>query len=357
MPDQKNIKPLNNAPHPSQNSRNAIATPEQLPSHLCPDPDVIRPVVQAFPMRITPYFLSLIKGPDDALARQVIPDRRELQDPCTDADPLAEEEQSPAPLIVHRYAQRVIFLVSNQCAAYCRFCMRKRRVGTPSPVSEHAIKEALHYIRTTTSIHEVILSGGDPLMLSDDHLTDLLGTLKAMPHIQVLRIHTRVPCTLPARITPLLARRLSAFHPLYINIHCNHPDEITPQTARACSLLADAGISLGSQTVLLKGVNDHRETLLQLMKTLLSIRVRPYYLHQIDRVPGTLHFKVPIDQGLVLMAGLRGRLSGMAMPHYMIDLPGGGGKIELLPDHIVKKESNAWLVRNFAGQTFRYPLD
>lgn len=334
-----------------------ITTPDRLPSHLCPDLDAIRPVVQAFPMRITPYYLSLIKGLDDALARQVIPDPRELQDSCVDADPLAEEKQSPAPLIVHRYPQRAIFLVSNQCATYCRFCMRKRRVGTATPISRGAIKEALHYIRTNTSIREVILSGGDPLMLSDDHLTDLLGALKGISHIKVLRIHTRVPCTLPARITPLLAQRLAAFHPLYINIHCNHPDEITPQTARACALLADAGIPLGSQTVLLRGVNDGQETLHQLLETLLSIRVRPYYLHQIDRVPGTLHFQVPIDHGLALMAGLRGRLSGMAMPHYMIDLPGGGGKIELLPDRIAKKERNAWLVRNFAGRIFRYPLD
>jgi lysine 2,3-aminomutase len=307
-------------------------------------------------MRITAHYLSLVKRPDDALARQVIPDPRELEDSGIDADPLSEETQSPAPLIVHRYPQRVIFLVSNQCAAYCRFCMRKRRVATIDQVSPQAIQHALHYISRSKTINEVILSGGDPLLLSDDDLANILGALKRMPHIRVLRIHTRVPCTWPQRITPILAQRLSAFHPLYINIHCNHPDEITAQTIWACTLLADAGIALGSQTVLLKGVNDQSAILHCLMEALLAVRVRPYYLHQLDRVPGSLHFQVPIERGLDLMAGLRGRLSGMGMPHYMIDLPGGGGKIELLPEHIIRKDQDHWLVRNFDGRTFRYPL-
>ncbi len=332
-----------------------ITTPDQLPGHLCHDPKSLRPVVRAFPMRISPYFLSLIRGPHDALARQVIPDPRELQDPCTDTDPLAEEEQSPAPLIVHRYPQRVLFLVSNQCAVYCRFCMRKRRVVTQSQIPPNAIASGLDYISRQNEINEVVLSGGDPLMLADEDLVEILTALKRIPHVKILRLHTRVVCTWPQRITPLLVQRLSSFHPLYINIHFNHPDEITPEAAQACTLLADAGIPLGSQTVLLKSVNDRPEVLYGLMEALLSIRVKPYYLHQIDRVPGTAHFQVPIDRSLELMDGLRGCLSGLAMPHLMIDLPGGGGKMELLPESIVQKNCDHWLIRNFQGRIFRYP--
>lgn len=333
-----------------------ITAPEQLPGHLCHDPESLRPVVQAFPMRITPYFLSLIRGPHDALARQALPDPRELQDHCTNADPLAEEEQSPASLVVHRYPRRVLFLVSNRCAVYCRFCMRKRRVGTQSEAAPQAIKEGLDYISRHSEINEVVLSGGDPLMLTDDDLIMILAALKRIPHVKILRIHTRVACTWPQRITPHLARRLSSFHPLFINIQFNHPDEVTPEAAQACGLLAGAGIPLGAQSVLLNGVNDRLEILQGLMEALLCMRVKPFYLHQIDRVPGTAHFQVPIEKGLELMAGLRGRLSGMAMPHFMIDLPGGGGKVELLPESVLKKGPNHWLVRNFQGHTFHYPV-
>jgi lysine 2,3-aminomutase len=334
----------------------SITSPDQLPGRLCHDPKSLDPVVQTFPMRISPYFLSLIRDPQDALARQVIPDPRELQDPCTNADPLAEEEQSPAPLIIHRYPKRVIFLVSNRCAVYCRFCMRKRRVATQSQMPPQAIAAGLDYIGRHNEINEVVLSGGDPLMLADDDLVQILTALRRIRHVKILRIHTRVASTWPQRVTPLLVQRLSSFHPLYINIHYNHPDEITPEAAQACTLLADAGIPLGAQTVLLKGVNDRPEVLQSLMEALLCIRVKPYYLHQIDRVPGTAHFQVPIDRSLDLMAGLRGRLSGLAMPHFMIDLPGGGGKMELLPESIIQKSPDYWLIRNFQGRIFRYPV-
>jgi lysine 2,3-aminomutase len=333
-----------------------ITAPHQLPASLCPDPQVLDPVTQAFPMRIHPYFLALIQRPDDALARQVIPDPAELDDPCRQADPLAEEEQSPAPLIIHRYPRRVILLVSNQCAIYCRFCMRKRRVGIQNPVEPKALDQALDYIRRCREINEVVLSGGDPLMLGDDALIQTLAALKGIAHVRVLRLHTRIPCAWPARVTADLVQRLSAFHPLYINIHFNHPDEITPQAAGACARLADAGMALGSQTVLLQGVNDRLEVLRELFESLLGIRVRPYYLHQIDRVRGTAHFQVPLARSLELVAGLRGWISGMAMPHFMIDLPGGGGKIELLADTIVEKTTDYWLMRNFQGRIFKYPL-
>jgi lysine 2,3-aminomutase len=332
-----------------------ITTPDHLPDRLCPDCASLTPVVQAFPMRINRYFLARIESAGDVLARQVLPDVRELRDPCADWDPLAEELQSPAPQIIHRYPGRVLFLVSNQCALYCRFCMRKRRVGSDARISPQSIQAGLRYIHRHREINEVILSGGDPLMLSDDKLAEILTALKASPHVRVLRIHTRIPSAWPQRITPALAKRLSAFHPLFVMTHCNHPAEITPATERACALLADAGIPLGSQTVLLKDVNDRPETLQQLAEALLAIRVRPYYLHQIDRVPGTAHFQVPLEAGLAILNDLRGRLSGMAVPRFMIDLPGGGGKIELLPDAIIQKNSDHWMVRNFEGRIYRYP--
>jgi lysine 2,3-aminomutase len=337
-------------------SPSVIAAIRRLPRHLCPDPQSLEPAARIFPMRVTAYFLSLLRPPGDGLARQVIPDPRELEDPCTHADPLAEEAQSPAPLIVHRYPQRVIFLVSNACAIHCRFCMRKRRVASHAPVSPRDIEAGINYIRRRGEINEVILSGGDPMLLPDEDLVSILSALRRIPHVRVLRIHSRVASAWPRRITPALARRLAAFHPLFINFHFNHPEEITPEATKACELLSDAGIPLGSQTVLLRGINDRVEVLHDLMEALLCIRVRPYYLHQIDRVPGTAHFQVPIHKSLELMAGLRGRLSGMAMPHLMIDLPGGGGKMELLPESVIEQAPDHWLIRNFQGRTFRYPV-
>jgi lysine 2,3-aminomutase len=336
-------------------SPSAIVTLQQLPVHFRSDPESMESAARAFPMRITPYFLSLIRSADDGLGRQVVPDPRELDDPCSQADPLGEEEQSPVPLIVHRYPRRVIFLVSNACAVHCRFCMRKRQVAAPNGIQPHEIQAGLDYIRRRNDINEVILSGGDPLMLAEDHLIEILTALRQTPHVRILRIHSRVPSVWPQRITPSLVRRLASLHPLFMNIHFNHPDEITPATMNACALLADAGIPLGAQTVLLQGVNDSPEVLRGLMEALLCIRVKPYYLHQIDRVPGTVHFQVPIQRSLELMAGLRGRLSGIAMPHLMIDLPGGGGKMELLPESVIHKAPDYWLIRNFQGRIFRYP--
>jgi lysine 2,3-aminomutase len=334
-----------------------LTKPDQLPAHLCSSPSTIAPVVASFPMRIPGYLADLMQSADSGLARQFIPDPQELLDIDADADPLSEEKQSPAPLIVHRYPHRVIFLVSSQCAAYCRFCMRKRRVSGRQTASAQAIQAGLNYIDHCTAINEVVLSGGDPFMLRDHTLVAILATLKQMAHVRILRIHTRVPMAWPQRVTAELAHQLATFQPIYINIHCNHPKEITAASATACRLLADAGIALGSQSVLLKGVNDDPLILGQLMEKLLSIRVRPYYLHQIDRVPGTAHFSVPIEKSLELVAGLRGRISGLAIPHFMIDLPGGGGKIALLPETIEKKHNDHWTIRNFQHQLFAYPID
>lgn len=307
-------------------------------------------------MRINSHVLSLIDAPGDPLARQFIPSPEELCDQSRCCDPLNETGQSPTPLVVHRYPGRVIFLVSTRCAAHCRFCMRKRHHIMDAQVDASALADGFTYIQKNRQINEVILSGGDPFMLGDASLLDILAALRALPHLQILRIHTRIPIVWPRRITPSLVRRLAALHPLYINVHINHPCEITPETTQALHLMADAGIPLGSQTVLLNKINDRVSVLKPLFEGLLENRVRPYYLHQVDRVPGTAHHQVPVEKGLSLMRRLQGNVSGMALPRFMIDLPGGGGKIELLPNHIIQKQADCWEVVNFDGRRFTYNL-
>lgn len=331
-------------------------SPVQLPDALCSDPDLLVPAANLFPMRINAYVLSLMDAPDGPLARQFIPSPEELCDQSRCCDPLNETNQSPAPLVVHRYPSRVIFLISNRCAAHCRFCMRKRHHITGPQVDASALMDGFTYIQRNRQINEVILSGGDPFMLGDASLLDILAALRALPHLRILRIHTRIPIVWPRRITPSLVKRLAELHPLYINVHINHPCEITPETTQALHLMADAGIPLGSQTVLLNKINDRVRILGPLFEGLLEHRVRPYYLHQVDRVPGTAHYQVPVEKSLSLMRRLQGHLSGMAMPRFMIDLPGGGGKIELLPDHIIQKKAYCWEVVNFDGRRFTYNL-
>jgi len=353
------IRPLGNIAPPDwrQWVSSSISDPKDLPAELFrgAGPKALRDVSDRFPMRVNPYVLALIEAADDPIGRQVIPCHNELEDDRVALDPLCEERQSPAPQVIHRYPQRVVLLVSNQCAVHCRFCMRKRRVGG-GQVPLDAIERGIAYIRSHSQINEVILSGGDPLMRSDETLSRLLDGLRAIPHIRLLRIHTRLPSVLPMRITPSLVERLSRHHPLYINIHFNHPAEITAEARRACAMLADAGIPLGSQTVLLKGVNDDAGVLFHLFESLLAMRVRPYYLHQLDRVPGTAHFHVPVERGVHLLESLRGRLSGMGMPHYMVDLPGGGGKVALTPEVVLDKGAGHWRIKNWEGRVFQYPL-
>lgn len=333
----------------------SVTTTEQLAQRFDVDPGQLAPVIDSFPMRINPYYLSLIRQPGDPLWRQAVPDPAELADGAGTADPLREEAHSPVPGLIHRYPDRVVLLASEQCAMVCRFCMRKRRVGGAVP--DDRIAAGIDYIRRTPALREVVLSGGDPLMLSDERLARLLEAIRAIDHVRLIRIHSRMPCTLPQRITMDLVRMLQAFQPLYLNVHFNHPDEITAQSREAIARMADAGIPLGSQTVLLYGVNDDAAVMHRLMETLLSMRVRPYYLHQLDRVCGTAHFRVPPDDGLAIMRHLRGRLSGMGVPHYMIDLPGGGGKVPLTPDYVVARHPDHWILRNFEDRRFVYPLD
>lgn len=333
----------------------SVKSPEDLTEYLSIDISEIKQVTDRYPMRINPYFLSLMIDKGDHIRKQAVPDIMEINDISGSDDPLHEDQQSPVPNLTHRYPDRVLFMISNQCAMFCRFCMRKRKVGHPFTVTESTISSGIDYIRGNKTIHEVILSGGDPLLLEDDVLNRILQELRSINHVEILRIHSRLPCTLPQRVTLNLAEILKRYHPLFINTHFNHPDEITDEAALACSILADAGIQLGCQTVLLMGVNDNPSVMQALMKKLLTIRVRPYYIHHPDIVRGTSHFRVSVRKGIDIMRSLYGYSSGMCVPHYMIDLPGGGGKVPLLPEYIKSMSEGKIVAKNYKGEEFIYP--
>ena len=307
-----------------------------------------------FNIKITPYYLSLIKEKGDAIYKQVIPDKSELIDDGEVQDPLAEDSYSPIPSIVHRYPDRCLFLVAHACASYCRFCTRKRKVGDPSKISLKYIDDGVEYIRHHPEIRDVIISGGDPLLLSDDRIEYILKELRSVKHVEILRIGSRVPCFLPQRITTKLVRMLRKYHPLFMNVHFNHPDELTPVAIKALGRLADAGIPLGNQTVLLKGVNDDPLIMRRLMQKLLLARVRPYYIYQADMVFGTAHFRTKVQKGIEIIENLRGWTSGLAVPHFVIDAPGGGGKIPIIPEYVVRMTDEEVVLRNYQGKTFRY---
>jgi len=316
--------------------------------------------VGPLPLAVTPYYLSLL-DPDNAthpLRRAVIPTLDEcVRTAGEEEDPLAEDLDSPVPGIVHRYPDRVLFLVTGSCSTYCRYCTRSRMVGLQGECgfSMNQWERAIDYIASTVQIRDVLLSGGDPLTLSDEKLEWLLMRLHRIPHIEMLRIGTKTPAVLPQRITPELTRMLKRYHPLWMSIHATHPEELTPEMEQACSRLADAGIPLGSQTVLLAGINEEVDTMRRLFQGLLKIRVKPYYLYQCDPIPGSSHFRAPVSRGLEIIEGLRGHTTGYAVPSYVIDAPGGGGKIPLLPEYLIGRDGNDLLLRNYEGRTFRYP--
>jgi lysine 2,3-aminomutase len=339
--------------HWQRSLKDCLTSPVELAGHFNVDIETLQPVVSRYPMRITPYYLSLIKSTGDPIWRQCIPDPEELSD-NQQTDPLNEEGLSPVPGLIHRYPDRVVWLVSSQCAVNCRFCMRKGRFGCSAKrAGTNDLKRTLDYIAANQVIRDVILSGGDPLFLEDDILELALAGLRRIPHVEIIRIGTRIPVTLPERVTVKLCRLLKRFHPVYVNTHFNHPREITKASARACSRLADAGIPLGNQTVLLKGVNDNSDVMKDLFQQLLAIRVRPYYLHHMDLVRGTSHFRTKITRGLEVMDALRGHTSGLASPYYVIDLPGGKGKVPLLADY-GREQEGKFLLRNYRGETFTY---
>ncbi|MFH1834573.1 MAG: KamA family radical SAM protein [Methanobacteriota archaeon] len=332
----------------------SINRPGDLPERCRPKRGEIKGVVNVFPMRVNPYYASLIEREGDPIWRQCIPDKLELEDFGVE-DPLNEEGDSPVPGLVHRYPDRVLLLVSNQCAMYCRFCTRKRRVGDPlKEITMNQILKGIDYIKENSQIRDVILSGGDPFMLNDSFLEVIIKELRSIPHIQIIRIGTRVPCTLPQRITDELCTMLKKYHPIYVNTHFNHPREITQESRKACGMLADAGIPLGCQTVLLKGVNDDPAVIKELMQKLVEMRVKPYYLYQCDLARGNEHFRTPLEVGLNVIENLRGHTSGLCAPQFVIDAPGGGGKIPIQPDYLVKKTKNKLTLRNYRGDVFEY---
>lgn len=311
------------------------------------------------PVAITPYYASLLdrNNPFQPIRRTVLPTTGEhLSSPGEAADPLAEDQDSPVPGLVHRYPDRVLFLVTDFCSTYCRYCTRSRMVGHHGGYSTNLARweDAIAYIERTPTVRDVLLSGGDPLTLSDESLAWLLSRLRQIRHVEFLRIGTKVPVVLPQRITPALTRMLKKFHPLWISIHFTHPEELTPEVSQACERLADAGIPLGSQTVLLSGINDDVPTMKALLHGLLKVRVKPYYLYQCDPILGSSHFRTPVEKGLEIIRGLRGYTTGYAVPTYVIDAPGGGGKIPLLPDYVVGREGNDLILKNFEGNTYRY---
>ncbi|WP_342348652.1 KamA family radical SAM protein [uncultured Nitrospira sp.] len=334
----------------------SITKPKDLAKYLGVDPKEVEAVVGPYPMRITPTVLATIKNKGDAIWKQVVPEAIELDDIDAPDDPLEEDTDSPVPHLVHRYPDRVLLMVTNQCPIYCRFCTRKRLVGKPGFLKKGELDQAVAYLREHTEVRDVILSGGDPLLLPDRLIERILKGLRSIPHLELIRFGTRVPGTLPQRITPELCDIVKRFHPIYMNLHFNHPDELTPEVKEACGRLADAGVPLGAQTVLLKGVNDDPEIMKRLMHQLLLARVKPYYLYQADLTKGTNHFRTTVETGLKIIQSLQGHTSGMAVPHFVIDAPGGGGKIPLLPnDYLLNLDENGAVLKNYENKTYHYP--
>ena len=342
--------------------QNRICTPRALAGLIELSPDEAGTFTQLktkLPMGITPYYASLLfeSTPDHPVRRTVVPTVHEFfRVPGEEDDPLNEESHTQLPGLVHRYPDRALFLVSSFCATYCRYCTRSRLVGRGKIAPSRArLEKAIDYIRCTPAIRDVLLSGGDPLTLSDEKLDWILSRLREIPHVEIVRIGTKTPAVLPQRITPELVRMLRKYHPLWMSLHFTHPDECTPESYAACERLADAGIPLGSQTVLLKGINDNVPTMKSLMHHLMKMRVKPYYLYQCDPVAGSSHFRTSVARGLEVIRGLRGHTSGYAVPSYVIDAPGGGGKIPLLPNYVVDTTDTEVVLQNYEGRQFRYP--
>jgi lysine 2,3-aminomutase len=312
-----------------------------------------------FRMAITPYFLSLIdpEDPEDPIRKQAVPSIEETETyPWEKADPLSEDRDSPVPCLVHRYPDRVLLLVTKCCATYCRHCTRRRLVGEEdTPISQEEFGEALDYIRKNREIRDVLISGGDPLTLGDEKIESILAQVRAIDHVEIIRIGTRIPCTMPMRITDELLSRLRKYQPLWINTHFNHPRELTPEACQALAKLADAGIPLGNQSVLLKGINDSPEIIRELCLDLVKARVRPYYLYQCDLSQGLEHFRTDVRLGVEIIRKLQGNITGFAVPKFVIDSPGGGGKVPINPDYVISLDDDKAVFRNYEGKVFEYP--
>src|SRR3954463_15867348 len=322
-------------------------------------PDVIdvaslEPAFENFQMRITPNVLSVLGEPGSPVWQQYVPTTQELDIVDGVIDSLDEDADSPVPNITHRYPDRVLFLVSPVCASYCRFCTRRRKVGDPEKIPLNQYESAFEYIAAHPEVRDVIMSGGDPMMLSDRRLEYILQRLRAIPHVEIIRLGSRITSHLPERITPEFCEMVQKYHPIYMNTHFNHPSELTPASVAALDRLSRAGVSLGCQTVLLKGVNDDPKVMMKLMHELLKARVRPYYIYMADQVAGGEHFRTTVQQGLEIIQALRGWTSGLAVPQFVIDAPGGGGKVPLLPEYVEEITDDEVVFRNYEGKRFTY---
>ncbi len=319
----------------------------------------LQKVIEKYPMAITPYYASLIERTDlsDPVFRMSVPNIEELYDAtCLSEDPLEEHNDMPVPGLVHRYRDRALLIATTMCSMYCRHCTRKRIAGArENSISPSRLRQVVEYLNSHPEICDVIVSGGDPLTMPDSAIESVLAALRSVPTVQILRIGTRMPVVLPMRITDDLVTMLRKYHPLWINTHFNHPKELTEESRQACAKLADAGIPLGNQTVLLRGVNDSPQIIEQLCRGLVQMRVRPYYIYQCDLVRGVEHFRTSVRKGIEIMEYMRGRVSGIAIPTFVIDAPHGGGKIPVLPNYIVSMSPTHTVLRNYEGLLINYP--
>lgn len=317
-----------------------------------------RKCLQTLRMAITPYYISLIdlNDPHDPIRKEAIPTGLELHKAAADQlDPLHEDGDSPVPGLTHRYPDRALLLITDQCSMYCRHCTRRRFAGqNDAALPMEQIDKAIEYIAKTPVIRDVVLSGGDALLVSDDKLEYIVSKLREIPHVEIIRIGSRLPVVMPQRITPELVTMLSKYHPIWVNTHFNHPNEITPESKKACEMLANAGFPLGNQSVLLRGVNDCVHVMKKLVNELVRIRVRPYYIYQCDLSMGLEHFRTPVAKGIEIIEGLRGHTSGFCVPTFVVDAPGGGGKIPVMPNYLISQSHNKVILRNFEGVITTY---
>ena len=346
--------------------KNRIETLEELKKYVnlsAEEEEGVKQTLKTLRMAITPYYLSLINPDDpcDPIRRQCIPTGAETHQAAADLlDPLHEDEDSPTPGLTHRYPDRVLLLITDMCSMYCRHCTRRRFAGqTDNECGLDRIEKALEYIRNTPTVRDVLLSGGDALMVSDKRLEYIISELRKIPHVEIVRLGTRTPVVCPQRITPELCDMLKKYHPIWINTHFNHPNEVTPESSRACEMLANAGIPLGNQSVLLRGVNDCVHVMKKLVHEIVKIRVRPYYIYQCDLSMGLEHFRTPVSKGIEIIEGLRGHTSGYCVPTFVVDAPGGGGKTPVMPQYIISQAPGRVVLRNFEGviTTYTEPTD
>jgi lysine 2,3-aminomutase len=341
--------------------KNRITTVEELKKYIPlteHEEQGVKECLKTLRMSITPYYLSLIDptNPNDPVRKQAIPTSDELKVSDADLDdPLHEDGDSPVPGLTHRYPDRALLLITDQCAMYCRHCTRRRFAGQndgAQPVDR--IDKAIEYIRNTPAIRDVLLSGGDALLISDDRLEYIIRKLREIPHVEIVRIGSRVPVVMPQRITDNLVNMLKKYHPVWLNTHFNHPKEITPEAIVACNKMVDAGIPLGNQSVLLRGVNDCMHVMMKLVNDLAKIRVRPYYIYQCDLSNGIEHFRTPVSKGIEIIEGLRGHTSGYCIPTFVVDAPGGGGKTPVMPNYVISQSYDKVILRNFEGVITTY---